>query len=122
MVTQKVAPTFYCELCDYTTTRKTNYAKHLKTTKHLFAISGETKIEKTANYKCDICNKVYNSRNGLWKHKKTCTNSKNKQPCEINNDLLLKILQQNQELQETVLQQKSALSSLEKIIYIQKGT
>jgi hypothetical protein len=120
MVTVKVAPTFCCELCDYTTRRKSNYDKHLETTKHILAESGENKLSKPTNYECEKCKKIYNSRNGLWKHKKICTNSKNKHLNEINNELLLKILQQNKELQETVLQQKSALSSLEEIIYIKK--
>lgn len=30
----KVAPNFYCELCDYTTSKKSSYMKHLSTDKH----------------------------------------------------------------------------------------
>ena len=35
---------------------------------------GDQKEEK---YRCEICNKKYMSRNGLWKHKKTCKNTEN---------------------------------------------
>ena len=31
---QKVASNFYCEKCDYTTSRKSSYDKHLTTLKH----------------------------------------------------------------------------------------
>jgi len=79
MVTQsseKVAKYFYCENCDYTTSNKFNYDKHLLTAKHLKMTLGDTKVEKNRNnnstHICFNCNKVYVSRNGLWKHKKSC--------------------------------------------------
>ena len=28
--------------------------------------------EQPKHYTCDNCNKIYNSRNGLWKHKTKC--------------------------------------------------
>ena len=31
---KKVAPTFYCEKCDYATSRKSSWKKHLETRKH----------------------------------------------------------------------------------------
>jgi len=59
-------------------------------------------------YECDICNKKYNSRNGLWKHKNKCFEKVN---CDVNilhpfekddhNDkeqLILILIKQNAEL------------------------
>ncbi len=72
---QKIASKFYCELCDYNTSNKFDYNKHLTTDKHqvsnkLNAL--EQKVAKNPQYQCDKCNKVYNARNSLWYHKQKC--------------------------------------------------
>lgn len=77
---------FYCEFCDYFTSRKNNYIRHLSSKKHREKASPNVtetspkvaKIEQKSDekikkiYICEKCNKEYTSRNGLWKHKKTC--------------------------------------------------
>lgn len=71
---QKVAPKYYCEKCDYTTSRLSSYNKHLTTAKHLGKQKETEKLQKVAeNYNCDYCNKIYRSRSSLWKHKQKCT-------------------------------------------------
>jgi len=79
---QKVAKSsneFYCDVCDYYTSRKNNYKKHLKTSKHLENVSPNVtdlspKVAKSAEkvYICEYCAKEYQSRNGIWRHKKKC--------------------------------------------------
>jgi hypothetical protein len=70
--------TFSCEDCDYSTCKKQNFEKHLSTQKHLVNIKYKkyqkvsTETEDDNHFLCDICNKVYSSRVGLWKHKKNC--------------------------------------------------
>ena len=54
---------FICKLCNYSTKRKYDYKKHLKTKKH-------NNINK--KFKCE-CGKVYKYRSGLSKHKNNCT-------------------------------------------------
>ena len=78
MVTQsceKVAHKFCCDICDYNTSKKSSYDKHLITSRHLKLTLangvGDAFVAKN-QYICNICNKNYNSRNGLWKHKKKC--------------------------------------------------
>lgn len=78
----------FCEKCNYETTNKSNYQKHLKTKKHQ---SVETK-------KCDTCDKTYKTRQSLWKHRQTCKNT---------NQLLIHLIQQNNELQKQVAQMSS---------------
>jgi hypothetical protein len=70
MVTQKEAAKYCCTNCDYYTSKKSNYEKHLSSQKHLEALSGNAKEALT--YICDKCNKNYFSRHGLWSHKKKC--------------------------------------------------
>ena len=79
----------FCNPCNYKTTNKSNYLKHLKTKKHLGCKSEECHI-------CPSCDKPYKSRMGLWKHR---------QECKINdtNQLLVQLIQQNNELQKRVV-------------------
>jgi hypothetical protein len=48
---------YICNKCNYKTTSKAHYEKHMSSNKH-------------KDFSCDICNKIYKTRSGLWKHKK----------------------------------------------------
>ncbi len=80
-----------CKICDYSCCKKNDMTKHLNSIKHINNTSGEkcNITEKTCNTSgekcnthestlikpsmvCDLCEKVYKSRVGLWRHKKTC--------------------------------------------------
>jgi hypothetical protein len=69
----KICPKFYCENCDYATSKKSSYGDHLLSAKHRKSIIVN---EKSANFcpkfYCDICNKTYKDNSGLWRHKKKC--------------------------------------------------
>jgi len=120
---EKVAHKFYCEKCNYDTSRKSSYNKHITTSKHsqLTYVNSElTKscekiVEKTGSFICDICDKKYKSRVGLWKHSKNCNitnknteyfhHQKNEVPKKetIDKDsLIMDLLKQNKELLEIV--------------------
>jgi hypothetical protein len=76
---QKVAKIFSCIKCDYITSKKTNYDKHLNTAKHQVVTLGDAKVAKSSPlHICYQCGTEYLSRNGLWKHKQKCIiNQKN---------------------------------------------
>ena len=59
-----------CESCKYTTKIKSNYSRHLVTSRHARNTSVVGSISK--EYQCETCSKVYFSRVGLWRHSKTC--------------------------------------------------
>ena len=59
-------PPHFCEKCNYSTLIKQNFEKHFLSKKHTSNITNENCIE------CKICHKKYNSKSGLWSHKKTC--------------------------------------------------
>lgn len=68
---------YYCESCDYTTSRKNNYNKHILTKKHIenMGPNGVQSSTKVASiYICENCDKEYQTRGGLRKHKKKCKN------------------------------------------------
>ena len=74
----KSSNSYYCKYCDYITSKKFNWLKHLNTQKHLkkchlASPDNAQKVAKSSNYFfCQNCNKKYKSRNGLWKHSKKC--------------------------------------------------
>lgn len=71
----KSSPKYYCTDCDYFTSKKSNYDKHLLTTKHIQATQANDQsshqLAQTI-YTCANCSKLYNSRPGLWRHRKYC--------------------------------------------------
>ena len=96
----KLCQKFNCLFCDYTTSKKSSFNKHILSIKHEKSIKGDNletigdkNIPKLCSSKlcCEKCNKLYTSRNGLWKHNKKC-NTNNK------DDLIIQILKQNAEL------------------------
>ena len=70
---------FYCLLCDFNCSKKSNFEIHNNTKKHLRRLNGTQmepeEIKKNANYTCN-CGKEYATKSGLWKHKTNsiCTN------------------------------------------------
>ena len=57
---EKVALEYYCEICNYFTSRKSSYDKHNSTAKHKKSIQSIVSCEKVApKFYCDNCNKLY---------------------------------------------------------------
>ena len=71
---KKVPKNYYCELCDYSSSRKSQWIRHKNTAKHLkltHAASGLTK-KVPCNFLCEVCNQTFNHRQSLFRHKKNC--------------------------------------------------
>jgi hypothetical protein len=105
----KGAEIFRCIFCDYNTSRKYHYDRHLLTAKHQ---TDDAEDKKGPNgpktYFCH-CGKTYKHRQGLWKHQKTCKNENNDFLQYNDNDnnnnefkmlttLVMDVVKQNQEL------------------------
>jgi hypothetical protein len=98
------APTFYCQKCDYGTCKKSSYDDHLLSAKHQKETNGN-KMETNGNanllnYSCEKCQKNFNSRSGLWKHKKKCSiviTDSNAESFD-KDQLILMLIKQNAEL------------------------
>ena len=107
-------PKFSCEFCKYITTNKKDYYKHLDTLKHfrmadLHAQTTEKSPKIPKLYTCDICNKSYKYRDGLWRHKKTCSEPTVAEVFANNNttqltELILKMIEQNQDLTNKIVE------------------
>ena len=72
---------FICKYCDYSTSRKSSWAKHIKTKKHIKKSLSNCYPPKMDNkkvakrYFCE-CGKSYQFMSGLSKHKKRCSQIK----------------------------------------------
>ncbi len=133
----KKSPFFVCKVCDYNTSKKSDFDKHLSTRKHDDMVTVETvetkKSQKVAHHNmCNKCKKVYNTRSGLWKHMKICdyiTNvsvlsseqCKNEDPiAKIDNlynipnkdELLLKLIKDNDEMMRIIKGQQEQINSI----------
>jgi len=97
---------YFCINCDYKCCKKFLWEQHIKTIKHK---RKQMETLETKILECNICNKKFMNRSGLWKHKKKChiINNNEKKIIEENNkdtmkELVLKLINQNSELQKTI--------------------
>jgi hypothetical protein len=105
---QKTSKKYVCELCHYYTVRKSNMNNHITTAKHKMEMVGNNfkQILSNNNYQCEICNKIYQTNAGLWKHKKICKNKINITENLYNSneptdkELIMMLLKQNSQLIE----------------------
>jgi len=114
MLTKKVSESindFVCEKCNYVTGVKSNYKKHCLTARHL-NLTNLTEIvsdDIISELRCITCNKIYKSRMGLWQHSKKCSPEENKissiENPPIDASLIIKLIQQNENLQNLLVQQ-----------------
>jgi len=75
----KSSKKFRCEDCDFESSRKSQYDRHILTAKHQMATNAtswqhekESKVAVSKKYKC-ICGKEYLHHCSMWKHRKKCT-------------------------------------------------
>lgn len=117
------APNYYCKLCDYGTCRKSNYNEHLLTSKHkksTFINQNQPNFQQIqkSKFTCENCNKEYKDKSGLWRHKQKCKYQENncneiltsKKSPEISQELILTIIKQNNELQQTIIEQSKTIN------------
>ena len=99
-----------CEKCNYYTSSKKDYNKHILTAKHLRLHCTTEKSPKIPVYICECGNK-YKHHSSLWKHKKKCTteeepaNTITRIPEEANIDyknMFLEMMKDNRELRQTI--------------------
>ena len=98
---------YNCESCDYRTSKKSSYDKHLTTAKHATFSVSNLVVQSCSEHKCVNCDKIYKSRVGLWSHKKKCKEEEPKkeekeeeEDIKSNMNLLMDFLKQNQTISE----------------------
>ena len=109
----KLCPKFYCKNCDYGTSKKSSYDNHPMSAKHSKPlISNQIMPKLCSKFCCQMCNKTYKDNSGLWRHKKQCKKEEKKEEKEeekeeikISEEIMLKLIKQNTELQKILLEQ-----------------
>ena len=84
---QKVAKSsqkkLVCKVCDYVTSKKCNFDKHLSSSKHCSRTLLNTKNKKatkSSSFLCQFCKKDYTARNSCWYHEKQCLDNPSNKP------------------------------------------
>jgi hypothetical protein len=108
-IEQKMSHYFICISCDYSTCKKTNYDRHILSDKHQ-RMTKSSKMddqneqneqnEQNVKFKC-ICGNIYKFKQGLSKHKKTCSRVNTvdeKNDIKMLTNLVLEVVKQNKEL------------------------
>jgi hypothetical protein len=103
----KSSKKFCCIYCDYTTSRKSQYERHLSTDKHKKTKNDSKMVEndsdlvpKSSKYECG-CGKIYKYDSGYYRHKKICQQLNITYADEISDkELIVMLLKQNSQLIE----------------------
>jgi transcription elongation factor Elf1 len=106
---QKVARFFECLFCDYKSSNKYDYMKHLATLKHKncdngskMVVNGSTLSQKIAKYNCE-CGRTYKYDSGYYRHKKKCSSAILLESNETTDkDLIMMLIKQNSQLLEVI--------------------
>jgi hypothetical protein len=124
----KSSEEFWCEKCDYFTSRKSQFKRHISTLKHQNVDKMLTNVDtlelfssedvKNNKYSC-LCGKIFSYRQSLSVHKKKCIykdidNLENNDEPPITKELIMQLIKQNQNLQEMLHDQHNKMYELAK--------
>jgi hypothetical protein len=108
ILVQESSKKFCCKKCNYYTSRKSQYDRHLLTLKHEKITNDNNLEQKVPNEFICECGKKYNYLSGLSRHKKTCKGEK-KETAIIENEenvdyksMFLEMINENKELRKTI--------------------
>jgi hypothetical protein len=117
----KICPKFYCEKCDYGTSKKSSYNDHLLSAKHNKSTIGNQNLPKFCSelcteFVCNICNKKYKDKSGLWKHNKKCSeHTINEQQTSVSSEfdnpenLIKYLMKENAEFKQLLIDQNKQM-------------
>jgi hypothetical protein len=122
---------FECDICDYNTSNKKDYSKHISTPKHIKMTNMVTCGDNNPHPIVCACGNTYKYRQGLSRHKKTCVGIINTaivnilpqpiqsqsaliQPSNSSSEdmqmtLILELVKQNQDFKDLLIQQNNQM-------------
>jgi len=114
---QKSSNDFCCKNCNYLTSRKSQYERHISTGKHKRLQNNDAGTILNKKYICD-CGREYKYRQGLYNHRKSCKGEK-KETAIIENEenvdyksMFFEIIKKNNEFQDLLMKQSQQISEL----------
>jgi len=128
---------FYCLKCDFKCNKKGDWNRHILTQKHKMKYvvkNVKPIIKKTKQYAC-YCGEILNSRTTLWRHKNKCNqqpknvdifdtenNLNNLNNSNISSELFIKLLSQNNDLHQMLIEQNKQIFELTKEVKVVNNT
>ena len=121
---QKIPKKYECIICNYITSNKKDYNKHLLTAKHNILTNTDIKISEINlhEFSCE-CGKKYKHRQSLFNHKQKCqemlvnTNRLKTYETEMTNavssDLVMQLIKENREFKELIVEQQQENQKLQ---------
>tara|TARA_A100001015_G_scaffold296089_1_gene375880 strand:+ start:108 stop:1034 length:927 start_codon:yes stop_codon:yes gene_type:complete len=115
---------FYCKCCNYTTSRYSQYSRHLLTAKHkILTNPNEKSSAGFQQFTCE-CGKSYKHYSSLCAHRKKCNFIDNYDDETIHgpiverspneNELIMELIKQNQDFKSLLVEQQKENQSLQK--------
>jgi hypothetical protein len=106
---------FYCDFCDYGTSKKSSYNDHVLTLKHKKStIFNENLPKICSDVTCENCGKKYKDKSGLWRHNKKCFKKEEKEPEKgkkeeiseepTDKELIMLLIKENSELKNMMME------------------
>tara|TARA_Y100000389_G_scaffold76400_1_gene73063 strand:+ start:7673 stop:8599 length:927 start_codon:yes stop_codon:yes gene_type:complete len=116
---EKMQKPFYCEKCDFSSSNKYNFDKHLLTSKHkntTFMVTNTTILQKNAiptTYHTCECGKKYCHRGSLFNHKKKCQYGviNDKDMKKKDKELVMKLVEENTEIKNILFKQFESIQT-----------
>ncbi len=110
---------YICEECNFRSSKKSDYTRHLTTAKHLMTTRG---LQKSANAVWCECGKGYSCRQNLYRHRAKCAFLREKsaiheenifesekEPNSMNTESILNVIKQNQDFKDMLFEQSRQL-------------
>tara|TARA_B110000261_G_scaffold164086_1_gene212162 strand:+ start:1811 stop:2743 length:933 start_codon:yes stop_codon:yes gene_type:complete len=120
MISAHKVPFFYeCEKCDYNTSHKSHFAKHVTTLKHRILTNTDNSDEKVPRpYMQCACGKTYIHRQSIFTHRKKCTIFKNaiSDDCAIDKETILAVLNDSKDIKNLLVEQQKQIIAQQEYI------
>ena len=116
--TQITQTIYECKHCNFITSRKNDWDRHLLTRKHKNVDKMLTNVsayaaEATPHHKCE-CGKIYKHRQSLYVHKQNCITKDDINKELHDKDLIDYLLKENSEFKEMLLEQNKMMMEIAK--------
>jgi len=121
---------YSCNICNYTTSKQSDYKKHLRTAKHIRNENDSRLSQKVANvYEC-TCGKIYKYDTGYYRHKKTCIHDVSVEPITQESlhtetnwiEIIQMLIKENQEIRNAMITQTNTMVEQHKAMTEQNKT
>ena len=114
---------FFCEKCNYSTSRRSQYTRHLSTVKHknLENDTNDTKKvpKSSTRFQCE-CGKIYNQKQNLYRHRKICKFNEKCNEIEDyeevdktdkSKELIVKLVEENADIKNMMFKQLESMQN-----------